>query len=45
MEKIGFWRYGFQTVFGFTKSIFIRHSNASAAAGADNITITDSSNR
>ena len=25
MEKIGLERYGFQTVFGFTDSIFIRH--------------------
>ena len=25
MEKIGFERYGFQTVFGFTDSVFIRH--------------------
>ena len=31
MEKIGFENYGFQTVFGFTDSIFIRHSTASAA--------------
>jgi DNA polymerase elongation subunit (family B) len=36
MEKIGFERYGFQTVFGFTDSVFIRHGTA------DN-TITDSS--
>ena len=28
MEKIGFERYGFQTVFGFTDSIFIRHAAA-----------------
>jgi DNA polymerase elongation subunit (family B) len=28
MEKIGFERYGFQTVFGFTDSIFIRHARA-----------------
>ncbi|HKG70284.1 MAG TPA: DNA polymerase domain-containing protein [Nitrososphaeraceae archaeon] len=41
MEKMGFERYGFQTVFGFTDSIFIRHDNASAAA--DNTTTTDSS--
>src|SRR5919107_1760868 len=38
MEKIGFERYGFQTVFGFTDSIFIRHGTT-----ADNTTITDSS--
>ena len=40
MEKMGFERYGFQTVFGFTDSIFIRHITASAA---ENIIITDSS--
>jgi hypothetical protein len=28
MEKMGFEHYGFQTVFGFTDSIFIRHSTA-----------------
>jgi hypothetical protein len=27
MEKMGFERYGFQTVFGFTDSIFVRHDN------------------
>jgi hypothetical protein len=32
MEKLGFEHYGFQTVFGFTDSIFIRHGTASAAA-------------
>ncbi|HZC47898.1 MAG TPA: DNA polymerase domain-containing protein [Nitrososphaeraceae archaeon] len=37
MEKMGFEWYGFQTVFGFTDSIFIRH----AAAG--NTITTDSS--
>jgi len=37
MEKMGLERYGFQTVFGFTDSIFIRH------AGADNTLTTDSS--
>jgi DNA polymerase elongation subunit (family B) len=37
MEKIGFECYGFQTVFGFTDSIFIRHGQA------DNITTTISS--
>jgi DNA polymerase, archaea type len=26
MEQIGFERYGFQTVFGFTDSIFVRHN-------------------
>jgi DNA polymerase elongation subunit (family B) len=36
MEKMGFEHYGFQTVFGFTDSIFIRH------ARADNTTTTDS---
>jgi hypothetical protein len=41
MEKMGFERYGFQTVFGFTDSIFIRHGTASAAAA--NTTIIDSS--
>jgi hypothetical protein len=40
MEKMGFERYGFQTVFGFTDSIFIRHGTA------DNISrSTDSSKR
>jgi hypothetical protein len=28
MEKIGFEHYGFQTIFGFTDSIFITHSTA-----------------
>ncbi len=37
MEKMGFENYGFQTVFGFTDSIFIRHGTA------DNTTMTDSS--
>jgi DNA polymerase, archaea type len=37
MEKIGFERYGFQTVFGFTDSIFIRHNDSA------NTTIIDSS--
>jgi hypothetical protein len=27
MEQIGFQRYAFQTVFGFTDSIFLRHLN------------------
>jgi DNA polymerase elongation subunit (family B) len=31
MEKMSFERYGFQIVFGFTNSIFIRHGIASAA--------------
>jgi DNA polymerase elongation subunit (family B) len=30
MEKIGFERYGFQTVFVFTDSIFIRHHGTAA---------------
>ncbi|MDP8942338.1 MAG: hypothetical protein M3M84_07350 [Thermoproteota archaeon] len=38
MEKIGFERYGFQTVFGFTDSIFIRH-------GASENATTDSSKK
>ena len=37
MEKMGFERYGFQTIFGFTDSIFIRYLKA------DNTTTTDSS--
>jgi DNA polymerase elongation subunit (family B) len=41
MEKIGFERYGFQTVFGFTDSIFIRH-HTTASTGATTTT-TDSS--
>src|SRR5215213_2730639 len=36
MEKIGFECYGFQTVFGFTDSVFIRH------AAADNTITTNS---
>jgi hypothetical protein len=43
MEKIGFECYGFQTVFGFTDSIFIRHITASVATQND--TTTDSSNQ
>ena len=27
MEKIGHERFGFETIFGFTDSIFIRHGN------------------
>ena len=34
-----FWAYGFETVFGFTDSIFIRHDNSAAA---DDTTTTDS---
>jgi hypothetical protein len=37
MEKIGFECYGFQTVFGFTDSMFIRH------VPADNTLTTESS--
>jgi DNA polymerase elongation subunit (family B) len=37
MEKIGFENYSFQTIYGFTDSIFIRHSIV------DNTIITDSS--
>jgi hypothetical protein len=37
MEKMGFERYGFQTVFGFTDSIFIKHDNASAAVKSTTI--------
>jgi DNA polymerase elongation subunit (family B) len=32
MEILGFERYGFQTVFGYTDSIFIRHDNSAAVA-------------
>ena len=39
MEKMGFERYGFQTVFGFTDSIFIRHNPS------NNTTTTDLSNQ
>jgi DNA polymerase elongation subunit (family B) len=39
MEKMGFDHYSFQTVFGFTDSIFIRHDPSTAA----NTTTTDSS--
>ncbi len=34
---MGFERYGFQTVFGFTDSIFIKHDNASAAVKSTTI--------
>ena len=40
MEKMSFEHYGFQTVFGFTDSIFIRHTTA-----ANNTTTLDSSNQ
>jgi DNA polymerase elongation subunit (family B) len=43
MEKMGFEHYGFQTVFGFTDSIFIRNGTASAAAA--NTPTTESSNQ
>jgi DNA polymerase elongation subunit (family B) len=39
MEKIGFERYSFQTVFGFTDSIFIRHHST----GSANVSTTESS--
>jgi hypothetical protein len=39
MEKKGFENYGFQTVFGFTYSIFIRHGTT------DNTPTTDPSNQ
>ena len=42
MEKMGFEHYGFQTVFGFTDSIFIRH-HGTASTAVDNTIITDSS--
>jgi DNA polymerase elongation subunit (family B) len=42
MERMGFENYGFQTVFGFTDSIFIRHDNSAAA---DDTTTTGSSER
>jgi DNA polymerase elongation subunit (family B) len=44
MEKMGFEHYGFQTVFGFTDSIFIRHHGTASAAAA-NTTTTDSSDQ
>jgi hypothetical protein len=37
MEKMGFERYGFQTVFGFRDSIFIRHTTASAVTNTTTI--------
>src|SRR5215204_5589568 len=43
MEKIGFECYGFQTVFGFTDSIFIKHRTASIAV--DNTTTNSSKQR
>jgi len=39
MEKMRFEHYGFQTVFGFTDSIFIRHG------AVTNTTTTDTSNQ
>jgi len=45
MEKVGFEHYVFQTVFGFTDSIFIRHGTASSTAAADNTTTESSSNQ
>ena len=39
MEKMGFELYGFQTVFGFRDSIFIRNTTVSAVS---NTTTTDS---
>ena len=35
MEKMGFEHYGFQTVFGFTDSIFIRHAAPAYATTTD----------
>jgi hypothetical protein len=43
MEKLGLEHYGFQTVFGFTDSIFIRHGTACSTVAASNTTTTDSS--
>jgi hypothetical protein len=43
MEKMGFERYGFRTVFGFTDSIFIRHGTASPSVVDNNITTRNSS--
>ena len=41
---MGFEHYGFQTVFVFTDSIFIRQNNGTASSAAsDNTTTTDSS--
>jgi hypothetical protein len=42
MEKIGFEHYGFQNVFGFRDSIFIRDGTASAFIAVDNNTTRDS---
>jgi DNA polymerase elongation subunit (family B) len=39
MEKTGFEYYGFQTVFGFTDSIFIRHHGTGSAAFDNTTTI------
>jgi hypothetical protein len=38
MGKIGHERYGFQTIFGFTDSIFIRHGNQSNTNPDEQIT-------
>jgi hypothetical protein len=43
VEKTGFERYCFQTVFGFTDSIFIRHHRTGSDVAADNIRTTDPS--
>jgi hypothetical protein len=43
MEKTGFECYGFQNVFGFTDSIFIRDDTTSAAAADNTTTTIDSS--
>jgi hypothetical protein len=43
MEKMGFENYGFQTVFGFTDSIFIRHGTTASSSTAANTITTDSS--
>jgi hypothetical protein len=43
MEMMDVECYAFQTVFGFTDSIFIRHSTISSTA-PDNIITTDLSN-
>jgi hypothetical protein len=36
MEKLGFEHYGFQTVFGFTDSIFIKHHGTASYAAPAN---------
>jgi DNA polymerase elongation subunit (family B) len=45
MQKIGFERYGFQTVLGFTDSIFIRHHTIASPSTASNNTITTDSSK